>query len=453
MGDDKMNYICQEKEGFYPFYIKNIEGNYYYFNIITNGVFLLDDKSYQILVENADLNSPEYCDEKRFFEENFVVITPENKRKLEDIYKRIVSKKKQLNATSVTLMVCQECNLRCKYCYGDGGEYSNKGKMSFLTAKKAIDFLVAHANKEILNVCFFGGEPLLNFKLIKEVVAYTKEIEKSSSKRFTYCMTTNATLINEEIENFIKENKISITVSMDGKRETNNLNRFYANKRGSYDDTNSKTENIRNYVTVRATVAPPNLNVFENVVHIIEELGYKRVAWALANNLMKKEDYAKVYKSEMDLLEKLTGMIKEKKYEEVKKYHSFLNVLKKFGQDGLRSKGCGAGTNLMAVDIDGKIYPCHRFVGIKDAVLGDVDSAMKENKEFYSDVELNSYKQCKTCIARSICGGGCINENYYANGKLNEPSEDFCEYRRAIVDKVLEIYVMMSDEAKEQLLE
>ena len=447
-----MEHIYKSKEGFYPFYVKRVGENYYYYNIITNAIFLMDSKSYKILVDDVDYNDPEYCKEKKFFEENFILITPENKKKLENIYNKVIENKKSLNATSITLMISQECNLRCKYCYGDGGEYSHRGIMDFSTAKKAVDFLVENTDKEELNICFFGGEPLLNFKLIKEIVAYTKSIEEKSNKKFTYCMTTNATLITEEIEEFIKENKISITVSMDGTRETNNANRFYENKKGSYDDTNEKTKNIRKYVTVRATVAPPNLNIRENMEHIVEDLGYKRAAWALANNLMEADDYKEACESELELFENLNKMIKEKKYEEVRKYHGFLNVLSKFDHDGLRSKGCGAGTNMVAIDIDGKVYPCHRFVGISEAVLGNIDSGVKENKEFYDEAELNNYEKCKTCIARSVCAGGCINENYYANGKLNEPTGVFCKYKRAIVDKALEIYVTMDDEAKKMLL-
>lgn len=450
---NEMNAKCNNKDGFYPHYIKRVDENFYLYNVITNGIFLLEQQEYDILISDTRIEDIQNDDIKKFLEDNFIIITEENKKYLEKLYQKAVLKKKSMNATSLTLMISQACNLRCKYCYGDGGEYSNMGYMTYEVAKNAVDFFVSNTEEQKLNICFFGGEPLLNFELIKKVVEYAANIGKMNNREFTYSMTTNATLITPEIEQFIKENKFSVTVSMDGTRRTNDANRYYANKIGAYNDINSKTVNLKNNITVRATVAPPNLDVDENLKHIIEDLKYKRVAWAEADNLLSGLDYEILCEFTMKLYDRLEKMIKDGNIKEVKKYHSFINILKKFNHDGIRSKGCGSGTNMMAVDIDGKIYPCHRFVGLDEAVLGNVSCREITNTEFYSQVELSKFEKCKTCLARSVCGGGCINENYFASGYINEPSENHCKFRVKTVDRLLELFIHMSEEEKKLLLE
>lgn len=436
---------------YYPYLIKNIDEKYYFYNITTNAVFLMDDQAYNILVGDHNPEEEAYADTIQFLKDNLILVTPENDNKLEEIYSQVVKNKKSLNATALTLMISQECNLRCKYCYGKDGEYSNKGKMDFSIAQKAIDYFVDQAPSDILSICFFGGEPLLNFNLMKDVIDYAREIEKKTDKKFTFSMTTNATLINEDIRAFINQNKISITVSIDGAREMNDTNRFYANKRGVYDDIKNNTLGVNTYMIARATIAPPNLDVLKSITHLVEEFNFRSVAWAEADNLLSDEDYIMVKKSTLALIDKLERLIKDGQYELVKKYHSFMNMLDKFDSDGIRSKGCGAGSNLMAVDIDGKIYPCHRFVGVEASIIGDVTDDKKENVDFYSVVDLVNFEKCQSCIAKSICGGGCINENYYATDSINEPSEKHCKFRVEIVDRMLEVYIRLDEDSKKHL--
>lgn len=437
---------------YYPYVIKNIEDEYYFYNITTNAVFIMDDQAYNILVEDHNLEEVAYSDTVQFLKDNFILVTPENNMKLQDIYSKTVHKKKSLNSTALTLMISQQCNLRCKYCYGEDGEYSNKGVMDFSIAKKAINYFVNQAPSNRLNICFFGGEPLLNFNLIKEVVTYVKEIEKKTDKKFTFSMTTNATLMNEEIRKFIEENKISITVSIDGNKEMNDSNRFYANKHGVYDDIKNNISDIKTYMIARSTIAPPNLDVLESITHLVKEFEFRSVAWAEADNLLSTEDYEVVTESTLALIDKIEQLVKNRQYDEVKKYHSFMSLLTKFNSDGIRSKGCGAGSNMMAVDIDGKIYPCHRFVGLEKFILGDVLEDKKENTDFYSVVDLINFDKCQSCIARSICGGGCINENYYSTQNINEPSENHCKFKIEIVNRMLDVYIRLDEVSKEQLL-
>ncbi len=201
----------------------------------------------------------------------------------------------------------------------------------------------------------------------------------------------------------------------------------------------------------RATMAPPNLAVSESVNHLVDEFGFESVAWAEADNLLAEKDYEYIKDSTFALIDYMEELIKDKQYKKVTKYHSFLDLLRNFDSDGIRSKGCGAGSNMMAVDINGKIYPCHRFVGIEASIIGNVYSKGIENEDFYSNVDLNNFEKCQLCIAKSICGGGCINENYYASGNITEPSEKSCTFKIEIVNRVLDVYIQLNEEDKRQL--
>lgn len=293
----------------------------------------------------------------------------------------------------------------------------------------------------------------MNFSLIKKVIEYTKIVEEKSNKKFGFSMTTNATLIDEEIKKYLNENKIYLTVSLDGKKAHNDANRYYENKNGIYNHIKENTKDLKKNITIRATVSAPNLNIYESSTHIIEELGFNKVAWAEADNLLTEEDYSELAISTNALIDKLEDDIKMQKYKEVKKYHTFMNILKKFDSDGIRSKGCGAGSNLIAVDIRGNIFPCHRFVGIDDYILGNVNEAdAKRNETFYDTVDLANFDSCTYCVAKNICGGGCINENFYATNSINKPSEKHCTYKISVFDRMLETYIRLDDYSKKVLL-
>ena len=345
-------------------------------------------------------------------------------------------------------MVSQECNLRCKYCYGEGGEYNNKGKMTFEIAKKAIDYFVKVSKVDKVGICFFGGEPLTNFVLIKEIIDYTKSIENYINKKFHFSITTNGTLLTNKIKKFLLDNNIFITISLDGTKEVTDSNRYYISKKGVYDVIKSNINKLDKKVVVRATIAPPNYDMKKSINHLVKDLKLNSVAWAVADNLLTEEDFYKISESYNKLLDELWNTIKLKKYNEVKKYSMFMNNLRKFSKDGIRIKGCGAANNMIAIDINGDVYPCHRFVGLKRYVLTNVDSNTKFNEKIFSKMDLKKFDKCKYCIARNICGGACINENVYANLSINKPSEKHCNFTKKMVEKLFEIYISLTEEDK-----
>ena len=443
-----------ETNQFYPYEVIQEEGQKYLYNVITSGIFLMDNLSSDVL-ENKILEGTdnEYYEAIEYMKEKFIIRTKDNDTKLNDIYTKIAGTKKEMQPSSLVLMISQDCNLRCTYCYGTNGEYSHKGLMDYKTAKSAVDYFVKYAKGDKLNICFFGGEPLLNFSLIKEIIKYANEVGSKLNKTFTFSMTTNATLIDQMIEEFIIQNKIALTISIDGDRTIQNSNRYYANKKGSYDEVIKNTERLRksNHVTARATITPQNLNILYNVDHLID-VGFNRVAWAPALNLLSNDDIEKLAQGQKEVVIKVGKCIETGDYIRAKKYLTIINMLSKINSDGLRTKGCGAGTNMMAVNIEGSIYPCHRFVGNEFMGIGNIyiDEPC-QNNNFYTKVSLKEFEKCSSCIGRNICVGGCVNENFEANHDISIANDKHCNYYREVAREVIKLYIRLGTDEKERL--
>ncbi len=439
-----------KQEKFFPFRIKNVNGVNYLYTIITNAIFELDKEGQKVFIDNEDIDDFPLL--KKFCENNYILKTESNIKHIEEIYKKSVESKIKGDIKGMTLMVSQKCNLRCRYCYGDGGEYKNKGEMSLDTAIKSMEFLLNLTKRRDLDICFFGGEPLMNYDLIKDFINYV-ESNSNFGRKINYSMTTNLTLLNEDIKKFIINKNIALTVSLDGNKAANDLNRYFKDRSGIYDNVVNNINKLNKKVFVRATIGPNNLDIKESIKHLADTLGFPNVAWAEADNLLSEDDYEKITESYFELIDYIETLVKSHKYDEARKYFMYWNTLRKFASDGIRSKGCGAGNNMIAVDIDGKLYPCHRFVGLLDFVIGDVNNNQYDSKkEFLTDWDLINFSECLTCIARNSCGGGCVNQNYYSTGSIRKHSEANCKYIRKVHERMLESYISLDDESKRVLI-
>lgn len=212
----------------------------YIYCVIDNKIFEIDDKTLGLLNQDGKTYEETKNNLSSLFSEDELDELINSMHELGLIENETHNFKNNLdqmpgNITSLILLVAQDCNLRCSYCYADEGKYYNSGKMDVNTAKKSVDFLIEKSASEKIGICFFGGEPLLNFELIKEVVGYCYKKEKETGKKFGFSMTTNGTLINNEIEEFIIKNHISIQISIDGDKKTHDANRYYNGKLGSYE--------------------------------------------------------------------------------------------------------------------------------------------------------------------------------------------------------------------------
>lgn len=321
--------------------------------------------------------------------------------------------------------------------------------MSLETAKQAIDFLMSKSKSEKVTVCLFGGEPLLKFNLIKEIVAYSKEVEKTVGKKIHFTMTTNGTLINKEIEDFIIENKIQVQISIDGDEKTHDANRYFADKSGCHATVLEHTAKIRKLglADARATVTGQNLDLI-SIYEYLKELGFRKVALSPAFNLLADEEYEALADAYIQFYLDLEKAIKNKDYRKALENKLFMQEIRQVNQSRHRRLACGVGRNLYAVDIHGNIFPCQRFVAEKEYSLGNVYTDDKRQNEFVQNVMLDKYEKCQECWARNLCVAGCANQNLVLTGNINEPYEPFCNYVRKVKQEVLHIYLRLTKEEK-----
>ena len=437
------------KISLYPYKIFQTGTQNYLFNSFNKSIFELDDDVYDALQHSSveDDTCISEAIQKEFVDSNLMV-TEQNQK----FYLDYIAAKKEkdgFNPTSLTLMISQECNLRCIYCYGNGGEYNKRGLMNFEVAKQAVDFLVKNSKSNDLSVVFFGGEPLLNFTLMKQVVDYCKTI---SSKTFTYSITTNGLLITPEVESFLLENKFTIQISMDGDENTQNCNRFYANGKGCYQDVLAHTESLRKQgkLSVRATISKSNMEISSNVSHLIE-LGFRRVFWSPAYNLLEDSDYEILTQQVKKYICEFENLVSSGDIVTAKKYGNVTSHLKKIHYSRIGVKLCGCGNHMIAVDIDGLIYPCHRFVGNEPFCFGDVFSENISYTSFFNDTYIDAHKQCKDCWCKNLCIGGCVYTNFDSAGQISKSNILQCKFMRDTWEYLIGLYLRLPKDVLKEL--
>lgn len=435
--------------------LENEKENYVYI-AETNKIFKIN-----FLIKDVLLNKPATEEEmwKRVNRYDIKVDIQEMIDKLEEmklIYERGDRIRKieieKLDICDMTLLVTQKCNLRCEYCFGDGGEYKNIGIMSFEVAKRAIDFLYEHSrNTKDIVILFFGGEPLINFEVIKRSVGYCKEKDILYNKKTHYSITTNGTITDDEIVQFLRENNFLVQVSIDGIESVTNANRFDIHRRGAYSRILEGAKALQDKMVVgaRGTITPAGLNVSENVTHLLEE-GFAYVHFAPANNMLKENDFEKIIENYFLYCEEFEKLLLEHKYKECIARHNLYSILREIHEGKKRNVYCAAGFKAISIDIDGYIYPCHRFVGDKEFCMGDVSTNVFEHDVIYNQL----YKipeKCKYCICQSICSGGCMHDNLLLMKNINIPAECNCKLQKFLTEQALKIYISLTDIDKKYL--
>lgn len=344
---------------------------------------------------------------------------------------------------AICLNVAHDCNLRCKYCFADGEGYDQEKKlMSFEVAKKSIDFLIENSGpRKNIEVDFFGGEPLLNMEVIKKTVSYARSHEKQYNKNFRFTITTNATLLTDDIMDYLEENMINIVLSIDGRKEIQDSIRIRIDNSGTYDEilpkiksmVDRRTKSKKQYY-IRGTFTSQNLDFYEDIKHFIK-LGFKEISIEPVvlpedNILSIREEYLEeIYEQYEKILDELL------KHDDVIFYHMNIDI-----NGGTciykRISGCGAGFEYIAVTPDGTIYPCHQFVGDSSFYMGNVYEGIKNNKISKDFRKSNIYNkpECKKCWARFYCSGGCQANNYNFNGDTKIPYEIGCKMQRRRIE-------------------
>ena len=355
----------------------------------------------------------------------------------------------------VELMVCQCCNLACSYCYASEGEYNHPGVMSENVGKKAIDFLFAHTQDDHVSISFFGGGPLINIELIKILVEYANQIALQNDKHISYAVTTNGTLISEDIANFFKANNFYVSFSVDGTQVKHDLHRISKSGVGSYDNSVKNIHLLgKNHISLRATSTPEN----DDYVEIAEALYNQRKTdfyIGEAMNCFQTEESLQAVECSYDrLIKHFYTDLQHGKIDKCKANSLIYQNLKKIAYFKERSCSCTAFITTLAVDVDGKMYPCHRFVG-SSYVIGNVNlleiNIQNAARLFEKDFLLKNRIGCSECWAQNLCVGGCPYINHEATGHCNIPNEMKCRLNKYLFEKLLIFFISLSDEEKHTL--
>ena len=342
---------------------------------------------------------------------------------------------------ALCLHVAHDCNLRCAYCFAKEGGYRGERRlMPVETGFAAIDFLIDNSgNRKNLEIDFFGGEPLMNFEAVRKITAYCRARGRERGKRFRFTLTTNGTLLNDESIRFINENMDNVVLSLDGRKEVNDKMRVTRGGGGSYESALPKIRRLvdeRNgeRYFIRGTYTRNNLDFAEDVKHLAG-LGFKKISVEPVV-APETEDFA-LKPSDAGALcaeyEKLAAhMLEELRSGGGFEFFHFNIDLEGGPCLKKRVTGCGAGSEYLAVAPDGRLYPCHQFVGMEAFRLGDVVNGVTNRalRETFMSSSLHSKAKCAACWAKYYCGGGCAANAYNMNGDINEPYEPGCALHR-----------------------
>jgi len=378
----------------------------------------------------------------------------------DEMYQSVYRNKKDLNEgntadrpmpnvlKAMCLHVSHDCNMRCKYCFASKGDFELGRKlMDIQTGKKAIDFLIKHSgNRRNLEVDFFGGEPLMNFNVVKEIVSYAREQEKRHNKNIRFTITTNALLLNDEMIQYINENFVNVVLSLDGREEVNDSMRVSVDGSGTYKHILGKIKKVaesreQNNYYVRGTFTRNNLDFSRDVLHLADE-GFKQVSVEPvvapdgSGYEIREEDIPRI----MNEYENLAyEYVKRKKEGKGFNFFHFMIDLDHGPCAIKRFKGCGAGFEYVAVTPEGYVYPCHQFVGVEKFKMGNIheDILNADIIDMFRNSNILTKYECSDCWAKYYCGGGCQANAYHFNSDINLPYKIGCELERKRVECAL----------------
>lgn len=356
---------------------------------------------------------------------------------------------------AMCLHVSHDCNLRCKYCFASTGDFGGDRKLMPLeTSKKAIDFLLENSGqRRNLEVDFFGGEPLMNFDVVKQTVSYARQKEKLFNKNFRFTMTTNGVLLSDDKIDYLNKEMDNIVLSLDGRREVNDNMRPKISGMGSYDSILPKFIKLVNGrgskdYYVRGTFTKYNIDFAKDVLHM-NECGFDQlsvepvVCDSNEDYAITKDDLPKIFEQYQLLAEQI---IEKKKNGSNINFFHFMIDLNQGPCVIKRIKGCGCGNEYIAVTPDGDIYPCHQFVGMDEWKMGNVEDKIinRDIKNKFVKTTILDKQKCKDCWAKFYCSGGCNANNLQYAGDLLTPHELSCEMEKKRIECAIMIKAALS---------
>ena len=381
----------------------------------------------------------------------------------EDIYEKYIGdfKNRQTVVKALCLHIAHDCNLACRYCFAEEGEYhGRRALMSFEIGKKALDFLVANSGNRVnLEVDFFGGEPLMNWQVVKDLVNYGRSLEEPHHKKFRFTLTTNGVLLNEEVLEFVNREMANVVLSIDGRKEVHDRMRPHRGGQGSYDEVVPKYQHVaesRNQMNyyVRGTFTHHNLDFAEDVRHLAD-LGFEQISVEPVV-AADTEDYALREEDVPQILEEYDKLALEyiRRKKEGKGFNFFHYMIDLEGGPCVakRLSGCGSGTEYLAVTPWGDFYPCHQFVGQEEFLMGNVDEGIVRTdiRDRFKCCNVYAKPKCKDCFAKFYCSGGCAANAYNFTGDINGAYDLGCELQRKRIECAIMIKAALADEEKER---
>lgn len=436
-------------------------------DVNSGGVHVIDDLIYDLL----DVVEPPFAKEcpqsaidslkdkysKEDVKEAYADIVELHDNKMlysEDVYGDYSKTVVESPIKAMCLHISHDCNLRCKYCFASTGDFGTGRKlMPFEVGKAAIDFLLEKSvGRENLEVDFFGGEPLMNFEVVKQIVEYARSKEKEFNKNFRFTITTNGMLLNDDNIDYINKEMYNVVLSVDGRKEVNDAMRVRVDGSGCYDKI---VPNFKKLVDkrgdkeyyVRGTYTKYNLDFSEDIMHLynagFDEISVEpviespEVAYAIT-----EEDLDKIYAEYDKLVDRISDIKKSGKY--INFFH-FMIDLDQGPCVVKRLRGCGSGNEYVSITPDGDIFPCHQFVGHDEYKMGNIEEGTfnEEIKKEFAGAHVYSKPACQECWARFYCSGGCNANNYVFNGDIHKAYDLSCQIQRkriecAILMKVCE---------------
>lgn len=367
----------------------------------------------------------------------------------EDDYEKYAKYSVASPVKAMCLNIAHDCQLRCKYCFASTGDFGQGRKLMTLeTGKNAIDFLLENSgDRKNLELDFFGGEPLMNFKVVKQIVEYARSREAEFNKKFRFTITTNGLLLDDEKIEFINKEMSNVVLSIDGRKEINDYFRVLPNGQGCYDMILPKYQKLvagrgdKEYY-VRGTFTNKNLD-FSNDVFALYEAGFDQISIEPVvgegdEYALTERELSAVFKEYENLANRI--LENEKKGGKFNFFHFMIDLDQ--GPCAIkRLRGCGCGNDYVAITPDGDIYPCHQFVGMEEYKMGNIDEGTfnQEMKADFANCHVYSKPECRKCWAKFYCSGGCNANNYQYMGDVRSAHKISCELEK----KRLECAIML----------
>ena len=452
------------------------------FNIVldinSGCVHIVDDLTYELIpqmektlregkISSDELVNEMYANPKYSYTKEEIIesieeiqqLANENMLYTEDIYENYINdfKNRETVVKALCLHIAHDCNLACKYCFAEEGEYhGRRALMSFEVGKKALDFLVDNSKNRInLEVDFFGGEPLMNWQVVKDLVAYGRSLEESNNKKFRFTLTTNGVQLSDDIIEFANKEMSNVVLSIDGRKEVHDNMRPFRGGQGSYEGIVPKFQKVAETreqmdYYVRGTFTQYNKDFAADVLHLAD-LGFKQisvepvVADSSEPYALQMEDIPALYAEYDKLAEEI---IKRKKEGRGFNFFHFMIDLEGGPCAAKRLSGCGSGTEYLAVTPWGDFYPCHQFVGQEEYIMGNVFNGIEkqEIQQEFKNCNVYTKEECKNCFAKFFCSGGCAANSYNFHGNINGVYELGCELQRKRVECAIMIKAALAEE-------